>query len=182
MNTLYTKETNRTKYKSAVSDWFMLSRLLTLASVSVSLYQKQVLIVIRDVWLDYTDCFYALTYLYNFFPPNPSQNFADLVKFIPLNHPLCSTRWKPNRIHILTVHFYSVKDVFSEHLMFACVPVMQQSSRNKEKVVLMAALAIIPSTVAANLGLASWQTHRSLTSCGGSNNTKTLQIYTEIKR
>lgn len=39
--------------------------------------------------------------------------------------------------------------------MLARVPVMQQPSRDKEEVVLVAALAIVPSTVAANLGLAS---------------------------
>lgn len=58
--------------------------------------------------------------------------------------------------NVSQLHYSSPSCVISElHLMLACVPVMQQSSRNKEEVVLVAALTIVPSTVAANLGLAS---------------------------
>lgn len=40
------------------------------------------------------------------------------------------------------------------YLMPACVQVMKKSSRNKKKVILMAVMAIVPSTVEAYLGFA----------------------------
>lgn len=50
--------------------------------------------------------------------------------------------------------------------MLAGVPVVQQACRDEEGVVLMAALAIVPTTVVANFGLSSGQSNWTLTPWG----------------
>lgn len=55
------------------------------------------------------------------------------------------------------------------HLVLAGVPVVQQASRDEEGVVLMAALAVVPATVVADLCLPSGQTDWTLTTWGESH-------------
>lgn len=55
--------------------------------------------------------------------------------------------------------------VFFKHsyLVLIGVPVMQQACWDEEGVVLVAALAVVPTTVVAHLGLSFGQTHWTLT-------------------
>ena len=48
------------------------------------------------------------------------------------------------------------------HLVLAGVPVVQKTSWDEEGVVLVTAGAVVPATVAANLGSASRQAHLAL--------------------
>lgn len=57
------------------------------------------------------------------------------------------------------------------HLMLAGVPVVQQACRDDEGVVLVAALAVVPAAVVADLGLPPGESDRPLAACGGSAET-----------
>lgn len=48
------------------------------------------------------------------------------------------------------------------YLVLGGVPVVQQACRDEKGVVLMAALAVVPAAVAANLGLSVGKSHRTL--------------------
>lgn len=50
------------------------------------------------------------------------------------------------------------------YLVFISVPVVQQTGRYEEEVVLVTSCAVVPAAVGANFGLAPWQTHWPLTS------------------
>lgn len=52
------------------------------------------------------------------------------------------------------------------HLVLAGVPVVQQTGWDEEEVVLVAARAVVPAAVAADLGLSPGQTHGLLAACG----------------
>lgn len=54
------------------------------------------------------------------------------------------------------------------HLVLAGVPVVQQACRDEEGVVLVAALAVVPAAVVADLGLPSGVSDGALAACGGS--------------
>lgn len=49
------------------------------------------------------------------------------------------------------------------YLVLAGVPVVQQACWDEERVVLMAALAVVPATIVTNLRLSSGQTNGTLT-------------------
>lgn len=51
--------------------------------------------------------------------------------------------------------------------MLAGVPVVQQARGDEEGVVLVAALAVVPAAVVADLGLSSGESDRTLAACGG---------------
>lgn len=50
--------------------------------------------------------------------------------------------------------------------MLAGVPVVQQARGDEEGVVLVAALAVVPAAVVADLGLSSGESDRTLAACG----------------
>lgn len=50
--------------------------------------------------------------------------------------------------------------------MLAGVPVVQQARGDEEGVVLVAALAVVPAAVVADLGLSSGESDQTLAACG----------------
>lgn len=65
--------------------------------------------------------------------------------------------------------FFHISVCMLSYLVLAGVPVVQQACWDEERVVLMAALAVIPATIVTNLRLSSGQTNGTLTTWGGSH-------------
>lgn len=59
--------------------------------------------------------------------------------------------------------FFHISVCMLSYLVLAGVPVVQQACWDEERVVLMAALAVVPATIVTNLRLSSGQTNGTLT-------------------